>query len=92
MSEDTYSTYDAKARFSELMRKVRSGRSVLITYRGEPVAELRPIERPGGTEARIRQLSERGLVTMVRERPPIVPVASRPGALERFLRERDEEE
>lgn len=45
MEDDRYSTHDAKARFSELVRKVREGRSVTITYRGEPVAELRPIER-----------------------------------------------
>lgn len=90
MNREIYSTYDAKARFSELLRKVRSGRSITITYRGEPVAELRPIERPGGTEARIEQLTERGLVTPRPERRVLGPVARRPGALRRFLDERDE--
>ena len=36
----TYSTYEAKARFSEVMRKVRSGQRVRITYRGEEIAEI----------------------------------------------------
>lgn len=90
MSEDTCSTYDAKARFSEPLRKVRNGRAVTITYRGEPVAELRPIEHHGSTEARIDRLAERGLVSPRAERRTLVPVARRPGALRRFLDERDE--
>lgn len=90
MPEDSYSTYDAKARFSELLRKVRSGRTVTITYHGEPVAELRPIDRSGGTEARIEYLAERGLVTALPEPRRLEPVARRPGALRRFLEERDE--
>jgi prevent-host-death family protein len=91
MCADRYSTYEAKARFSELMRKVRSGRSVTITYHGEPVAELRPIAATDSAEARIDQLTERGLVTprpAVRSEP--VPIIRRSGALRRFLAERDE--
>jgi prevent-host-death family protein len=90
MSDDRYSTYEAKARFSELLRKVRSGRSVTITYRGEPVAELRPIDPPGSTDARIVRLAERGLVTPTAQRGELRPIARRPGALARFLEERDE--
>ena len=29
-----YSTYEAKARFSEVIRKVRAGQRVVIAYRG----------------------------------------------------------
>lgn len=91
MEQDRYSTYDAKARFSEILRKVRSGRSVTITWHGEPVAEIRPVDSRGGVEARIERLAERGLVTTPRARDvAFTPVASRPGALERFLAERDE--
>lgn len=90
MSQDSYSTYDAKARFSELLRQVRSGRSVTITYRGEPVAELRPIGPAGSTEARIQRLTERGLVTPRPVGRELAPVARRPGALARFLADRDE--
>lgn len=89
MNQDRYSTYDAKARFSELLRKVRSGRSVVITYRGEPVAEIRPIERPEGTKARVEQLTRRGLVTVRPERGALTPIARRPGALDRFLEDRN---
>jgi prevent-host-death family protein len=91
MSTERYSTYEAKARFSELLRKVRNGRSITITYHGEPVAELRPVAPAEGTEARIRRLVERGLVTPAPKGPHgLEPVVRRPGALQRFLAERDD--
>ncbi len=39
------SVVQAKARFSELLAKVESGRDVLITRRGAPVARLSGVER-----------------------------------------------
>ena len=45
--ESVYSTYEAKTKFSELLRKVRQGGRVVITFHGEPVAEIRPIEKLG---------------------------------------------
>lgn len=90
MSNDTYSTYDAKARFSEVLRKVREGRTVTITYHGEPVAELRPIDARSGTAARIDWLRKRGVLAPDGgRRGRLEPVAERPGALERFLGERE---
>ena len=38
---DTYSTYQAKSRFSEIIRKVRGGRRVIVTHHGTQVAEIR---------------------------------------------------
>jgi len=35
---DTYSTYEAKSRFSEIIRKVRAGRRVIVTHHGARVA------------------------------------------------------
>ena len=43
----TYTTYEAKAKFSEVMRQC-SGRQDChksVSYRGEPVAEIRPLEK-----------------------------------------------
>lgn len=89
--DDTYSTYDAKARFSEVIRKVREGRTVTITYHGEPVAEVRPLERSGGTAARVEWLRSRGVVVEAEgEAGGWTPVARRPGALDRFLADRNE--
>jgi prevent-host-death family protein len=39
------SVVQAKAHFSELLAKVESGREVLITRRGAPVARLSGVER-----------------------------------------------
>ena len=39
--------FEAKTHFSELVDKVhREGKIYLITKRGKPVAELKPIEKP----------------------------------------------
>jgi prevent-host-death family protein len=89
-----YSIYEAKAKFSELIRRVREGRTIIVSHRGEPVAEVRPIKsRNVGLRERIEQLERRGVL----ERPlepdaPLKAVTRRPGALKRFLDEKDETE
>jgi prevent-host-death family protein len=86
----TYSTYEAKARFSEVLRMVREGHSVTITYRGEPVAEIRPIDDSGGAslERRIGELERQGEIVRGDRRGEMGTVSRRPGALQRFLEER----
>ncbi len=87
----TYSLYDAKARLSALVRKVRDGHHVTITVHGKPVAELRPVAKmEEGLAARLQELEERGvLVPAVNPGAPLKAIAKRPGALKRFLSERD---
>ena len=88
----TYSTYEAKARFSEVLRQVRAGETVTVTYRGEPVAEIRPTKsRPMTSEERLDELERRGeLVRPAGPPKPIRAVMDRPRALEQFLADRDE--
>lgn len=88
---DTYSLYEAKAKLSAIVRRVREGHSVTVTLRGEPVAEIRPIAKAEtGFEGRIKELEARGIITpAVGPFVPIRPIARRPGALKRFLDERD---
>ena len=88
----TLSTYEAKARFSEVMRMVREGRTVHISYHGKPVAEIRPIEGKKKTlEEHLDELERRGLVSPPARPGPFRPgpVVRRPGALQRFLDERE---
>jgi prevent-host-death family protein len=86
----TYSTYEAKARFSEILRQVREGKTVYISYRGEPVAELRPLSEPEDLSDRLRRLKEEGVLQRPLQRQRTLrPVARKPGALARFLAERD---
>jgi prevent-host-death family protein len=87
-----YSTYEAKARFSEILRRVRErGETLTVLYRGEPVAEIRPVGRK--TEAwaeRLTRLEERGVLLRAGRRPgKLRPIARKPGALGRFLAERN---
>ena len=86
-----YSTYEAKARFSEVIRQVREGKTVTVSYRGEPVAEIRAIRpEPQCLEARLEALERQGII--VPSGPPQTPAAAlgrRPGALQRFLDERN---
>ena len=88
-----YSLYEAKARFSELVRRVRErGDTVVVTYHGEPVAEIRPIARPNEDTlpARLARLEEQGILQRAAgARRRLRKVVRRPGALDRFLQDRD---
>ena len=88
--EIVYSASEARARFSEIIRLVRDGRTVTVPYRGKPVAEVCPIqERSETIEDRTEELERRGV--LVGRREPRVPFDSGvyvPGALKRFLEER----
>jgi antitoxin (DNA-binding transcriptional repressor) of toxin-antitoxin stability system len=88
---DTYSLYEAKARFSAIIRQVREGRSVLVTVRGEPVAEIRALgPTDKGLRARLDAMAERGLLARgTRGTGTLSPIVRRPKALSRFLAERD---
>lgn len=88
---DSYSLYEAKARLSAIIRQVREGRPVVVTLHGEPVAEIRALSpASGGLAARMQRLVERGIVARNAPGPATVrPIAKRPGALKRFLEDRD---
>ena len=92
MNHETYSTYEAKARLSELLRKVRAGQVVTLTHRGEPIAEIRPIAgSESRLEDRLRHLASRGTLQRSESRSggPLGEVAQKPGALDRFLDDRE---
>jgi prevent-host-death family protein len=87
-----FSTYEAKAKFSEIIRKVRGGERVVIAYRGKQVAEIRPIQEQEllNLEDRCRRLEEDGILSRAAEPSgPLAPIARRPGALARFLASRE---
>ena len=89
----TYSVYEAKARFSEVIRLVRNGKTVTVSYRGGPVAEIHSVSpREGPTlDERLQDLERRGaLIRSAIARRTLGPVARRPGALSRLLAERGE--
>lgn len=89
-SSETWSTWEAKARFSELLRLVREGQTITVTYHGQPVAEVRPLSATTGIEARVERLRSRGLLSVPEaSEAPLAPVSPRPGGLARFLQDRN---
>jgi len=89
---DTYSLYEAKARFSAIVRQVREGHPVVVTLHGEPAVEIRAVsDVREGIEARLDRMAERGeLVRPTGPRRSFSRIVRRPGALERFLADRGE--
>ena len=98
----TYSTYEAKTRFSEVLRQVREGATITVSYRGEPVAEIRPI-RQKSEISKAESLETETLEEYhdrLRREGILYPAADpnyrfkpgkpSPGALERFLADRNE--
>ena len=87
-----YSTYEAKARFSEVLRLVREGTTVTVTYRGDPVAEIRPIEaKAASIDEHFAALQKRGIVVPAADpRSPLTRGEPNPGGLARFLADRNE--
>jgi prevent-host-death family protein len=91
-----YSLYEAKSKLSELVRQVREGgQAVTITVHGRPVVELRPLEEESKmktTDERHAELERAGLIHRVdgkRGQTTFPLGVRRPGALKRFLEERD---
>lgn len=87
----TYSTYEAKAKFSEVLRKVRAGQRVVIAYHGKAIAEIRPLQAAGGSlEASLKRLEDEGILSRgAKPGRRLRPLAKKPGALARFLESRD---
>lgn len=85
-----YSLYDAKAHLSAIVRLVREGHTAVITHRGKPVAEIRPVKDVDGVEERLSMLEDRGIILPAANPAGGIPVlATRRGALKRFIAERD---
>ncbi|RLB58209.1 MAG: type II toxin-antitoxin system Phd/YefM family antitoxin [Deltaproteobacteria bacterium] len=92
MKEESYSTYQAKAQLSKLLRQVRNNKKIVITHHGRPVARLVPFEEEEqDLEQRLRQLTETGIIEAGADDVDarFAPLGRSPGALDRFLAERD---
>lgn len=94
-----YSLYEAKAKLSALVRQVREGQSIVITVHGEPAVEMRAIPKAPKkqtNEERLAELEARGIIKPAKVSPKeYAKILKRlnpkpiPGALQRFLDERD---
>ena len=67
--EETISAADANRRFSLLLRRVREGRSYVVTSHGKPVARI----IPAGKDANIREGAREALLSRL-ERQPVLNI------------------
>jgi prevent-host-death family protein len=65
-------TKDLKNELSRYLRLIRAGETVVVTDRGVPVAELRPIRR-GTAASALALLEQEGIVTRGSGRPSATP-------------------
>ena len=88
--KSSFAIHEAKARFSELVRVVKSGRELVITERGRPVARLVGVAEEARLRDRLRDLQSQGIIGAFPTSPDAVvaPVVRRRGAVARFLADR----
>src|SRR5262245_48815864 len=69
MAASAVGSRELKTRLGAYLRRVREGRTFVVTDRGEPIAELRPLDR--GTDivsAKLARLRARGSLTRAHHR------------------------
>jgi antitoxin (DNA-binding transcriptional repressor) of toxin-antitoxin stability system len=76
------------------MRQVKAGATLIVTERGRPIAELRPVTAGSDLEERLDQLAARGLVSReVREPSSLMdfrPIATSSSVSRALVEERDD--
>lgn len=79
MSRQTVGSRELKVRLGTYLRRVRGGQRLVVTDRGQPVAELRPIEAETDTDAILAELEARGMVSRPTRKglTPFTPVKLR---------------
>jgi prevent-host-death family protein len=64
MPRDIVGARELKTRLGTYLRRVREGRTLIVTDRGEPIAELRPMSTDGSFSSALLKLSTKGSVTL----------------------------
>jgi prevent-host-death family protein len=74
---------ELKTRLGRYLRRVRQGARLVVTDRGEPVAELRPIPAEGAGEVGLAALEALGVLTRPKQPrlDPFRPLRSSGGTL-----------
>ncbi len=90
----TVGARELKTRLGTYLRRVREGSVILVTERGRPVAELRPLPTaPSDEEEKLLDLAARGLVTLKTARlaASVEPVPVRGGSIaDTIVEDRDD--
>ena len=83
MDRNVVGARELKTRLGTYLRRVRAGRTLLVTDRGEPVAELRPLPRDTSVPAALLKLSSERAITLPVRKSMVAfrPIRSRGRAL-----------
>jgi prevent-host-death family protein len=83
MAERVVGARELKVRLGRYLRRVRQGQRLVVTDRGEPVAELRPIGGSAGFDSVLAALEARGVIARPSRKKLTAfrPIESRGGAL-----------
>ena len=88
-----YSIYEAKAKLSELLRIVKTGKEVVVSERGTPIAKIVPLLTPTSFDHRFNQLKQSGQLSERKKGRFSSRVEKmedeKSGVLKRFLEDRD---
>jgi prevent-host-death family protein len=79
MASSVVGARELKVRLGKYLRQVRQGRTLVVTDRGQPVAELRPMSGVVGADVVLARLEADGVVTRPTKRGllPFRPIESR---------------
>ena len=69
MEHNLVGARELKARLGAYLRRVRQGHTLVVTDRGQPVAELRPVGSGTGVDAVLAKLKAVGAVTRTVDKP-----------------------
>ena len=64
MARNVVGARELKTRLGTYLQRVREGRTLVVTDRGEPVAELRPLPSDDSLPSALLKLSAKGAVTL----------------------------
>ena len=84
---------ELKTRLGTYLQRVRHGQSLVVTDRGEPVAELKPLPSDSSLPEAVVKLAAHGGVTLPTRQSiaPFRPIKSRGGSLSAALRKNRED-
>ena len=79
MAKNLVGARELKVRLGTYLRRVRQGQTLVVTDRGQPVAELRPIAAEAGVDAILSKLEASGTVARPTRKhlPPFRPIERR---------------